>query len=335
MDASMNTAVRYAAAQWTAGEFRPGVPINRALTAGEIAQMVQTGALLPVYRLGGSMVPIAITNSTFDSSLTGWSTVVAGGNTIVWDATSGVGGSGAALFTNVGGANCKLHQDINLTALRGRVVRIRFYANPTSATSVRFGEEGGTFAISPAVTVTSASYYTVDWLIPDGITSNRFNVFTTSPQIVAVDDISITPVGALLQPEITRTAQVLDHGPNRIRGVMTAGIRPLSDRDPQPFEFVLTTTGAFLTGASTNPLFFETGFITDVFATASVAGADIILRRNSSSTNDIVTASTDLPTTNPTRLTLIDAQRNFAAGETLWGSASTGTITIRGFWTRR
>jgi hypothetical protein len=52
-------------------------------------------------------------------------------------------------------------------------------------------------------------------------------------------------------------------------------------------------------------------------------------------TSTALTASTDLPTTNPTRLTLIDAQRNFAAGETLWGSASTGTITIRGFWTRR
>jgi hypothetical protein len=142
-------------------------------------------------------------------------------------------------------------------------------------------------------------------------------------------------IGALLQPDITRTAQVLDHGPNRIRGIATAGVRALCSNPPEPFEFVLTTTGAFVTGASTNPLFYETGMLTDVFAVASVAGADITLRNNSSSTNDIVTAATDIPTTNPTRLTLIDSQRNLAALSTLWGSASTGTITIRGFWTRR
>jgi hypothetical protein len=236
------------------GAFYPGplgapFVLNRALTAAEITQMMQINALLPVDRLGGSMV--AVTAGSFTAR---------------------------------------------------RPYRI--------------------------LTVGTTDYTLI------GASANTVGVEFTATGVGSGTGTALA-IGAVLQPEITRTSQVLDHGPNRIRGICTAGVRPLCDRDAVPFEFVLTTTGAFVTGASTNPLWFENGMLTEVYATASTAGADIILRRNSSSTNDIVTASTDIPTTNPTRLTLIDAQRNFSSGETLWGSASTGTITIRGFWTRR
>lgn len=146
---------------------------------------------------------------------------------------------------------------------------------------------------------------------------------------------AVIAIGALIQPEITRSAQVVDKGPLRIRGIMTSGVRPLCDCDPEPVDFTLTTTGAFVTGGSTNPLWFEPGMIDRVNALASTAGADITLRRNSSSTNDIVSAVTDIPNANIwVPLTIIDAQRIFASGETLWGLASTGTIQIRLFWTR-
>ena len=91
-------------------------------------------------------------------------------------------------------------------------------------------------------------------------------------------------------------------------------------------EFPLTSTGSFLTGASTNPLVWESMRIVRVEVVVDTAGADLTFRRNSSSTNDIVTAATDVPTASVlTPPSLIALQRALAAGETIWAGLSAGT----------
>lgn len=295
--------------------------LNRALSAAEVSQMVQSGALLPVDRLGGSAANQVAGNSTGTNV-----GVVVSGNCTDATGASYVGTTTGQMFANIntsGGANYILRPgqrySITLDAIVNSGVALKLYlpGNANNGPDLTTGSHAFSFVCSGQTGLFA-------WVQSAGLSVDS-----------VLKNVRVRENGALIQPEITRSSQVLDHGPNRIRGLMTAGVRPLCSRDPEPVDFTLTVTGAFVTGASTNPLWFEAGMVTHVYAMADTAGADITLRRNSSSTNNLVTALTDLPTANVwTPLTIIDAQRIFAAGETLWGAASVGTIRFRLFWTR-
>lgn len=244
MAGSLSYAYRATGYNWTAGELRVLPPLNRAVSAAEVAQMVQRGGLLSADRLGGSAIAVA-----------------AGGLTRRHYRIATVGST-----------------DFTLIGASANTVGVEFLAT---------GAGAGTG--------------------------------------------TALPIGAMIQPEPNGTSQYTDRGPNGVQGQATAGMRiTCDDADLGWVEYTLTTTGAFLTGGSGNPLVYGSAMIDRAYARADTAGADITLRNNSSSTNDIVTAATDLPTANIwVPLTIIDAQRSLAANATLWGSASAGTIKVR------
>lgn len=156
-------------------------------------------------------------------------------------------------------------------------------------------------------------------------------VRTASAGTAYLADVRGATHGAVSLPGIQGIGTLRDLttiGGNQARLV---GVRPvlLSPAPRNIAIFPLSTTGAFLTLGSGNPLAFTPQRIMRAEVVVATAGADLTLRRNSSSTNDIVTALTDIPSANTvTALTLIAAQTRLAAGETVWASLSAGTGSL-------
>lgn len=294
MDTALSATTRACGFNWPNTEFRPGTPINRALTAAEIAQMVQTGALLPVDRLGGSNVAYV---SNFAAGTDGWSENAAGQSVIAGN-IDGVSGVDDVLRVTRGTTgSVQLKRDA--LSLYGRMYEVTFdyYLDPASGvTGLMFGGVG--FPVTNVVAAVEGAWVLGARLVsitPHTILNNGLAAVgqLASGKSLYLKNISVKNLGALIQPEITRTAQVIDHGPNRIRGIATAGVRPLSDRDPVGIRGTQTATGFALGLGSADPLWFEPALITGLRIKQAAASAQTItLRLNSSGGTVIATATT-------------------------------------------
>jgi hypothetical protein len=191
-----------------------------------------------------------------------------------------------------------------------------------------------------AVAVTAGSFVTRSQYVIRSVGTTDFTLVGAASNTVGVQFLATgagtgtgtaSQAGALTAPAYQGTGTTRDlttlggTQPNQGRMV---GVRPIL-ATPSPINisvFPLSTTGAFLTLASTNPLAFTPQRIVRAEVIVDTAGADLTFRRNSSSTNDIVTALTDIPSASTaTALTLIAAQTRLAPTETVWGSLSAGT----------
>jgi hypothetical protein len=156
-------------------------------------------------------------------------------------------------------------------------------------------------------------------------------LLSVGPGSLTITAITLRYRGALTAPAFQATSTVRDlttlggTQPNQGRMV---GVRPVL-ATPSPVNISvlpLSTSGAFLTLASTNPLAFTPQRIVRAEVIVDTAGADLTFKNNASSGADIVTALTDIPSANTaTALTLIAAQTRLAPNATVWGSLSAGT----------
>jgi hypothetical protein len=292
-------------------EFRPGVPVNRSMSAADIAFMVQTGALPPVDRRGGSAVAAYASNfasgtDTFGSvrgSATGNTDGVSDGTTSKDDCLLFWADSTAATTHYVNTPTLGTITSPQWVRLRGS-----FYI-PTGQTAVnglRIMQlnNGNTLLFSSDVTGAWTNFDLT--VLLGGLTPARVDflqaasgntAFTgansASDDRIYLHGITATALGALIQPEITRVAQVLDHGNNRIRGCATSGVRPLSDRDPVGIRGTQSATGFALGLGASDPLWFEPGLITSLRIKQAAASAQTItLRLNTSGGSVIATATT-------------------------------------------
>jgi hypothetical protein len=273
-----------AAGTGPATEIVPGAILNRALTQAEIMTMIETNALLPRDRIGGNMRGLADPGLNSDSALI-WSDpnnkYTIGGGQIVGSSIDQYN----SLFALIAGGNAPM--------VAGQTVR---YSVTVSACSGSFIlHQGGN--ISPFIASFSApgTYSGTYTAISNDSTVNALAIKLNSvgPGSITITALSLIYEGALLQPEITRAAQVLDFGPNRIRGICTAGVRPFGTRPPVPLRGNQTATGFALGLGSTDPLWFETGLITGLRIKQAAATAQTItLRLNSSGGTTIATATT-------------------------------------------
>jgi len=308
MSSSLVATYRICGYNWPAGEFRPGVPINRALSASEIAQMVQTGSLLPVDRLGGSGAQLVL-NSDFATytgtpddgaadTITSWTV----GANIVAEAISG--GlritRGGSYVSNLSGNNLLIQHSAANPAMAvctpGKMIRVRIRARVYGAAV------GLVLALNQAppstIIAMTDSWDEYEALITPPGSGATLGIGLGISGGAAGEGVEIAwvrmwSVGALIQPEITRTAQLLDHGGNRIGGIATAGIRPLSDGDPVGIRGTQAATGYALGLGAADPLWFEPGLIRiiRVKPTAS-AVTNVTFRLNTSGGNVIGTVAT-------------------------------------------
>lgn len=303
------------------GELGDPQILNRAWLAADMAYWAQHRRVPPTDRLGGSMTPIISSSFAADPVSAGW--VLDTGAT--WDSTS-------EEVDLVSGAQCYLRTPVVAGLVPGRRYAVRYtVANYVSGLIVIRNGAGLAFANVTGDAIAAGNGVKVAYFTCN-LAGSRVLIGAAGGGINAsITDVDVWPIGALIQPIDTGTSQAGDAGPNRLPGQATAGVRRMSSvEDLGWVEYVLTTSGAFVTIGSGNPLVYGPAMIDRAYARADTAGADITLRNNSSSTNDIVTAATDLPTANIwVPLTIIDAQRALAANATLWGSASAGTIRVR------
>ncbi len=280
--------------------------LNRALSAAEIATMVQTNALLPQDRMGGSMV--ASYTSIFTASADTWS----GGTNTLTGNIDGVAGEDDWLKverTTAGAGSLSISRDSTLNSLVSigsqSLIRARIH-NPVGSGITHFYATLST-QTTVASPVAVAEGTTVNCVFPFSIraeatycplrispcnAAGAFRSDLNEGTIYYIKTITVSSLGALFQPEITRTAQLLDHGPNRLRGLCTAGVRPLTARPPVPLRGNQTATG-FVLGSGSVDLWFETGLITGLRIKQAAATAQTItLRLNSSGGATIATATT-------------------------------------------
>lgn len=304
MSASLVATYRLVGWGWPAGEFRPGVPINRALSAAEIAQMVQTGSLLPQDRLGGSTAE-QLLDASLASGLAGYQVDnPTGGATvnITRNTVDPITGSADAKIEITGAGSTseypRLWFALNSVPRPGERWAYKIWYKRVSGTKTAARISHGLGGADPYVQLPNF----------DGTVQFAEGAFTVGPRTggayfmmrIGGDEIgeyravaSFRRIGAVIQPEITRTAQLLDHGPNRIRGIATSGIRPLSDRDPVGIRGTQAATGYALGLGAADPLWFESGIIRiiRVKPTAS-AVTNVTFRLNTSGGTVIGTLAT-------------------------------------------
>jgi hypothetical protein len=321
-----------------ATEFIPGTPINRALTQAEITRMVQTNELLPVDRAGGSCAELLPqTSGAWSSVGTGTTTTtlydlatdpdgvgIPSGATsaslalkMVRTGASNQGGAYVPNFfnTHFKGSPIKLLASVKQTSGDFEVVLTasdgsQVIPGPSTNSSVATGS--GWEALDHQFTKTAP----VGNAGPSIISSRNFVVYVVLPSAKAL--------GALIQPKITPTAQVLDIGPNLIHGIATPGVRPLTSNEFSPIEFDATTTATYITASLTNPLFYNTARAAQVWAKVTNAGATVTVRKNSTTTTPV--ASHVVANANQwTLLTLTAANCEFVRGDSLSVQVSAGT----------
>ena len=302
---------------WPAAGCPLAIPINRALTAGEIATMIQFNALLPQDRLGGSMKLLTDGRQNFEDGTTVWSVGSSGGGTIAVTNSADFARSGTrSMKLQRTGASSTGYFAATLSApLRPGVIHdaVGYLYIPSGQAGAAgllanwvglfLGLADGTGSVEHGVQSRDAIAFDT-WIrvqktgFQPSLSSSLsflFGFITAAPidAVFYVDDISLSARGALLQPEITRTAQLLDHGPNRLRGICTAGIRPLTDRDPQPLRGSQAATGMALGLGASDPIWYEPATITGLRIKQATASAQTItLRLDTSGGTVIATATT-------------------------------------------
>jgi hypothetical protein len=323
----------------TNGIFIPGTPINRVVSAAEILQMISQNSLLSIDRIAGSSNNI-VANGGFETAGAGgndvfanWIEVIDGSGTVARDTSVFNSGAASLRFTTDGAAaGGRVEQVIGM--VRGRRYRISFNARSDVANSTIQVRGGGLESSGfPSVELsTDWAFYSVEliWESSNGSIGIVRSGGNMQNRTYWVDDFSIVPIGAVIQSTNTGTSVVMDTGTNRIHGQATNGVRPLRDGPLAPIELLVTTTSAFLTGSSANPLTYDGPVLIDrIVAVGSSSGQILVLRNNSSSTNNIITSPTTITTAGvPQDLTLIGAQRTLAALVTLWGATSVGPVRL-------
>jgi len=341
------TATAYSVAYLPNTEFRPGTLINRALTAAEISQMIQAGALLPRDRAGGDMVNRWAAANAGSSGATDANSVAAltsRHSTASAVAGSRPGGAGSWVLRGTNNAaDWDMWLNVALPYTQGQVFYWECWARSNITANISFGLFGAVIpeAVSGIALSTAWQFFSGYFVMGAGGTITRLS-FGRLGGVVAVpgdwyevDDIVVRPIGAILQSEITRTAQVLDHGQNRIRGIATAGVRPLSDRDPVGLRGTQTATGFALGLGSADPVWFEPALITALrIKQASATAQTITLRLNSSGGTVIATATTAANTDWQTVALSIPGGFEISSGDRLHWTI-TNALDWNLEWTRR
>jgi hypothetical protein len=210
MDASLVSTYRGCFFNWLSLDFTPGFPINRALNASEIRQMIDSGEESASDGLGGNQTGfISQLDSDFSAGVGNWlnyagGTVSAGAGSTL--AISSVGFGGARLVPS----NWARPQNFG----PGRY-RVSFSITGKGGTNTwQVAFETG----EPLISFNSNGNYSVEAFSRVGSTQIIIAVGGGTDSLL-IDNIQITQIGALIQPTFQPGPVIADSGPNGISGV--------------------------------------------------------------------------------------------------------------------
>jgi len=215
----------------TAGRFVPHSPIVGAMSAADVLAWTQTGRLPSWCEIGiGSAVNL-LPNSSFTLD----PTVAANGG---WSLDAGISwNSGAARidFATGGGAFLRgstSSTDVwspSLTGRRPQAFEVVFTISNYVSGSLLLTDSGGTALTQTSGTAVPASSANGTYRFQVTNASTRFMFGSFGAMNFSVDDIQIRTVGPVFRPMIRSSRILSDTGGNRIHGVMTTGVYPLTD----------------------------------------------------------------------------------------------------------
>lgn len=305
----------YAATERFAGPLGTPLLYNVALTAAEIATLVDYGPdALPQYRQG-SMVPVAV--NTFDNEHAGWS--VSGGATIT---------DNAGFATPTGLTSDPLSDRAQNAGLypmlkNGSRVRIDFeYRKDGGSGSIRVGS---------IYALTTGSYYSEAAIVDNtwqtrSVVITHYNytgsfggiAFFGSAGSYDIRNVRISLLGLVVRSEVGRTAQLRGRV-NGIHGVIASGVTPLpARRVAEPIIGTLSATGYALGIGSSDSLWFDPGLIKAIRVKQNAASTQTVTVRLNSSGGTTVASATLANNTDWQTLTLSPAGGfPFAAGDRL------------------
>lgn len=121
----------------------------------------------------------------------------------------------------------------------------------------------------------------------DSNVGTEFVAITTGSGLLDADN-KVIPLGLITNPQITRTAQIRDAGPNKLHGFITSGVTPLGG------HLLPTTWTQSVTGypfGSDNPLIFDPHFIYELWVKPTTSTIpNVTLKRGGASGTEVVAA---------------------------------------------
>jgi hypothetical protein len=210
MSSSLVPTYRVVGIDWPSSDFTPGFPINRALSASEIQQMIDSGEESASDGLGGTMTALGDPTLSSDSSVF-WSdpsnVFTVGGGQIIGSAIPQF----SALFGNNTSnrfmrAGQRIRYSITVSAVSGQfAIQQGANINPTIVTFSSPGTYSGTYT---AVTIDNSAF------------AFALKLLSVGPGSITVTALSLIYEGSLIQPVFQPGPVIADSGPNGISGVM-------------------------------------------------------------------------------------------------------------------
>lgn len=301
---------------------RPPRFYNRALTQAEIANNIQRGPSF-ANLAGGSQESKSASALTHISGITGFTS-----DAMSWS------GDAAGDGTN----NPRVRSDF-FSVKAGQKVRVRFDINVAVASSASFyvsltdgvsatssclsknaiANLGTVFNLNGytngGVGLTDSGSYEITFTAAETTTAARLLWDGSSGWVqagISVTGVEVIVQGLIINPEVTRSAQIRDTGPNRIHGVLTAGVTPLGGR-MRPITGIQSATG-YVQGD--NPLIFDPHHIAEVWVKPTTATVpDLTLRRTGPAGTEVVSSVSAGTEGEWKQLAVLPASREGAAGD--------------------
>jgi hypothetical protein len=241
MHAALSTAFFNSGATMVAGRFQPHAPILGALTAAEVLAWTQTGRLPTWCEVGTGNAVNRITsasrNSDFSAGATDWAIISTGSLAVVGSALECTSAAANNLFRLTSGflTNSGFFEV-------GRRYRVTYTvtANPSSSNhSLRIGNETPPTALNGG-TGTFSQEYTLGVASPSAYIQL---IVVSSGAVVTFDNISVYDLGPIFKPVIQPIPVIADLGTNKLAGILTPGITPVTDKRDWVIQDTTATNG--------------------------------------------------------------------------------------------
>jgi len=240
-------ATKFSYLNFPAGRFQPHAPILGALTAAEVLDWTQTGRLPTWCEIGTGSAAGQLTNTGFETGVppaaTGWSFGSAGSSTAANVAGAGVGGTNAAVLVIDGSNNSATIAQAHNVVI-GRAYLIKYTAKVDStAGSPSIGSDVST-SIGGALTTSFVTYQQA-FVATLASTSNALlkRGSNCAGRTITIDDVQLYDLGPIFKPVIQPILVVADAGANKLAGILTSGITPITDKREWLIQAATNTNG--------------------------------------------------------------------------------------------
>lgn len=251
MASSLDTTKYLVGFNWPLGRLVPHAPILGALTAAEVLEWAQTGRL-PIWCdvSAGSAVAIispTVLNGGFETLGSGgadvfanWTEFASGASTLSAETTDVYAGVySLKMVVDASNNNVNFFQN-NLLRI-GHRYRLTFFAKSDGGGRIGSDSVAGAGDITGNLTTTWTEYVVDFDAVSSALVLKRGS--SSTGRTILVDNITLRALGPIAKPVVQPIAVLADAGANKLAGVITSGITPITDRRDWVIQAQTSTSG--------------------------------------------------------------------------------------------